>query len=69
MARLRVQSWPESRNCRRQPECMTIDGHYGRCILPTERTRKAIAEDPKLRAAVAFAAKKKRQLALFGSGG
>ena len=66
---LRVVVWPASRRCRKTVECMTIDGHYGNCILPTERTRKAIAEDPKLRAAVAFAAKKKRQLALFGSGG
>lgn len=62
---LRVVVWPASRRCRKNAECMTIDGHYGRCILPTERSRKAIAEDPKLRAALA----RTKQLGLLGSGG
>ncbi len=55
--RVRVYAWPRSRNCKRNPECMTIDGHYGRCILPTELTRKVIAE---------MGITSKKQLGLFG---
>lgn len=64
MGRPRVYSFAK-RRCKRDPECLSIDGHYGRCILPTERTRKAIADDPKLQAVLA----RTKQLGLFGSGG
>lgn len=63
MGRPRVYAWPESRRCRKNPDCMTIDGHYGRCILPTARTREAIAGDRRLQ--IALAARTK-QLGLFG---
>lgn len=31
MARAKV--WPESRRCRRRGDCLSIDGHYGRCLV------------------------------------
>ncbi len=55
--RVRVYAWPESRNCKRDPQCLSIDGHWGRCILPTALTRKVMAE---------MKITSKKQLGLFG---
>jgi hypothetical protein len=55
MGRPRAYSFAK-RRCKRDPECLSIDGHYGRCILPTERTRTEMAKIKK----------KSRQLDLLG---
>lgn len=39
----RIKPWDLSRACKRTRDCLSIEGHYGACRLPDDRTRDAIA--------------------------